>query len=198
MARQLNTVRIIGGRWRGRKLRFPDATGLRPTPDRVRETLFNWLGQDLTGLRCLDLFAGSGALGFEAASRNAASVTLVERAREVADALTQSAQQLGAEQCRVLRRDALEFLADCAADGPGGGAFDVVFLDPPFGSDLLGRVLERLPGVVGSAALIYLESDVKPGNQAPWRVAKEGRAGAVYYALLERGNNEAGDLSRNL
>lgn len=192
-----NTIRIIGGQWRGRILRFPDATGLRPTPDRVRETLFNWLGQDLTGRRCLDLFAGSGALGFEAASRNAVAVTLVERARAAAEGLVESVQLLQAEQCRILRRDALEFLAECerVAAGDRDGLFDIVFLDPPFGSGLLETVLERLPGVVGPDALIYLESDVKPGNQAPWRVVREGRAGAVYYALLERGNDEAGDLS---
>src|SRR5215470_10705650 len=110
-----NRVRVIGGQWRSRLLRFPAAPGLRPTPDRVRETLFNWLGQDLSGLACLDLFAGSGALGFEAASRGARPVILVERDRRVAESLQASARTLqadepGTEAVEVVRADALEFL----------------------------------------------------------------------------------------
>ena len=106
-----NAVRIIGGEWRSRLIRFPDAPGLRPTADRVRETLFNWLGQDLSGYACLDLFAGSGALGFEAASRGAASVTLVEKGRAAFEALQVNARLLHAGQVRLERGDALEFLA---------------------------------------------------------------------------------------
>ncbi len=126
-----NRVRIIGGEWRRRWLRFPAAHGLRPTPDRVRETLFNWLGQDLTGLGCLDLFAGSGALGFEAASRGARQVVLLERDRRIADALQASALalQAGASVAgavEIVRSDALEFLAHDRR------IYDVVFMDPPY------------------------------------------------------------------
>src|SRR5687768_15611050 len=106
-----NAVRIIGGEWRSRVLKFPDAPGLRPTADRVRETLFNWLGQDLSGYACLDLYAGSGALGFESASRGAASVTLVESGRAAFEALRENARLLGADRVRLERSDALEFLA---------------------------------------------------------------------------------------
>src|SRR5499433_20698 len=105
-----NRVRVIGGRWRSRLLRFPAAPGLRPTPDRVRETLFNWLGQDLTGAACLDLFAGSGALGFEAASRGARRVVMVERDPATFRSLTAAREQLGASAVRLVRADALEFL----------------------------------------------------------------------------------------
>src|SRR5690606_30100363 len=134
-----NRLRIVGGTWRSRVLTFPDALGLRPTPDRVRETLFNWLGQDLTGRRCLDLFAGSGALGFEALSRNAAHVDMVERARSVHAFLRRSAETLQAgARLHLVLADALEFLR--AAQGQ----YDVVFLDPPYDSALLVPALRAL------------------------------------------------------
>ena len=124
-----NSVRIIGGEWRSRRIRFPDAAGLRPTPDRVRETLFNWLGQDLTGRRCLDIFAGSGALGFEALSRGAAEVVMVESSRLAWRGLRATADELGAgARLRLVAGDALHFLAAPA------GVFDIVFLDPPYGT----------------------------------------------------------------
>jgi len=190
-AARANRVRIIGGTWRSRIVTFPDAEGLRPTPDRVRETLFNWLGQDLTGKRCLDLFAGAGALGFEALSRGAAEVVMVERLRVVAAALRENAERLGARALRVVEDDALHFLAD-----PAVGRFDVVFVDPPFGSGLAGRVLERLPAVLADAGMVYVEGDAPLAPAPPWRVRRHARAGAVHYHLVDWGaHDDQGSLS---
>jgi 16S rRNA (guanine(966)-N(2))-methyltransferase RsmD len=175
-------VRIIGGDWRSRLVAFPDEPGLRPTPDRVRETLFNWLGQDLSGKRCLDLFAGSGVLGFEALSRGADEVVMVERSGRVARALRENAARLDARGLRVVVGDALHFLAD-----PAAGRFDVVFIDPPFGSGLVTEAIERLPGVLARGAVVYVETDATVEPDPPWRVRKRGRAGAVHYHLLELG-----------
>jgi 16S rRNA (guanine966-N2)-methyltransferase len=178
-ARQ-NSVRIIGGAWRSRLIRFADAPGLRPSPDRVRETLFNWLGQDLTGLSCLDLFAGSGVLGFEAASRGASKVVMVEHSRPVAQLLRDCAAQLGAGNVRVVAGDALEFL------GAGQEAFDVAFLDPPFGSGLLSRALDALPPALAPQARVYVESGKAFSEEAGWQVLRQGKAGAVHYHLIQR------------
>jgi 16S rRNA (guanine966-N2)-methyltransferase len=188
-----NRVRIIGGQWRSRRLRFPDAPGLRPTPDRVRETLFNWLGQDLTGLTCLDLFAGSGALGFEAASRRARQVVLLERDRRIAEALQTSARVLQAGTAvagtvEVVRSDALEFLAHDRR------AYDVVFIDPPYvfweqSRQPLTALLSRLAGRVMPGARVYLESPDFPQLPQGWRSLKRDRAGAVHFQLLEREAN---------
>jgi 16S rRNA (guanine(966)-N(2))-methyltransferase RsmD len=179
-----NRVRIVGGAWRSRVLRFAPRPGLRPTPDRVRETLFNWLGQDLAGKRCLDLFAGSGALGFEAASRGAAQVTMVERDRTAHAALVENARLLGGEALEVKMTDALEFLRTDRGD------YDVVFLDPPFGSDLLGQALALLPPRLARGAFVYVESG-EPAEPAPgWEVWRSGRAGAVNYQLLKRADHD--------
>jgi 16S rRNA (guanine(966)-N(2))-methyltransferase RsmD len=175
-------VRIIGGAWRSRLVTFPAEPGLRPTPDRVRETLFNWLGQDLTGKRCLDLFAGSGVLGFEALSRGAMEVVMVERSGTVARALRENAARLDARGFRAVVGDALHFLGD-----PGAGRFDVVFVDPPYGSGLVTAAMERLPGVLARGALVYVESDATVEPDPPWHVRKRGRAGAVHYHLMELG-----------
>jgi 16S rRNA (guanine966-N2)-methyltransferase len=174
-----NRVRIIAGKWRSRVVKFPALPTLRPTPDRVRETLFNWLGQRLDGLECLDLFAGSGALGFEALSRGASRVVMVERDRDVANALRASGLELGAEGLDVVHGEALAFLATNTRK------FDVVFLDPPYASDLAHRALERLRPHLRPSARIYVESalPVHPGEA--WRVLREDRAGAVRYALFE-------------
>ena len=174
-----NRVRIIGGDWRSRVIRFPPASALRPTPDRVRETLFNWLGQRLDGLACLDLFAGSGALGFEALSRGARRVVMVERDRATARALRDNARKLDAKGAEIVESDALAYL------GRAGEAFDVVFLDPPYASDLAQRAFERLPGRVPAGGRVYVESaePVEPGPA--WRPVREDRAGAVRYALFE-------------
>ena len=186
--RQRNVVRIIGGAWRGRLLRFPDSEGLRPTGDRIRETLFNWLGQELTGKHCLDLYAGSGVLGLEAASRGATRVTLVERSRSVAQSLTAAIETLQASQVEVRCCDALEFLewSTRGARKPPSRQYDVVFLDPPFGGDWLPRSLTALEPWLGSGARVYLESDapLKPGPT--WQIVKQARAGAVHYGLVEK------------
>ena len=174
-----NRVRIIAGKWRSRLVSFPPAAELRPTPDRVRETLFNWLGQRLDGLACLDLFAGSGALGFEALSRGAASVVMVESDREVARALLESARLLEAEGVEVVQSDALKYLARAR------GKFDVVFLDPPFASDLALRAMALLPGLMNPGACVYVESAAALEPPPSWRRLRDDRAGAVRYALYE-------------
>jgi 16S rRNA (guanine966-N2)-methyltransferase len=174
------SVRIIGGEFRRRLLKFPDATGLRPTPDRVRETLFNWLGQDLSGLACLDLFAGSGALGFEAASRGAAKAVLVERDAKVAAALRENAKILGAGALEVVSADALQFASATAQ------RFDVVFLDPPYGQGLLERVTPMLSRLVKDDALVYAEAEKPLSALGDWAVIRHGRAGQVCYHLLSQ------------
>jgi 16S rRNA (guanine966-N2)-methyltransferase len=174
-----NRVRIIGGRWRSRIVRFPAAAQLRPTPDRVRETLFNWLGQRLDGLVCLDLFAGSGALGFEALSRGAARVVMVERDPAVAAALREAGRELDAAGLVVVQGDALDFLRRTHE------RFDVAFLDPPYASDLAPRALEALPARLNEGGRVYVESARPIAAAAPWSALREGRAGAVRYALFD-------------
>ncbi len=184
MARKSGELRIIGGAWRSRKIRFADRPGLRPTPDRVRETLFNWLGQDLSGRECLDLFAGSGALGFEAASRGARRVLMVERDASALRELHAGKALLQADAVEVLGADALEFLQHHPA------SYDVVFLDPPFAADCWAQLLELLPRCLKPGALVYCERaealDALPG----WSVVRAGRAGQVSYQLLKRAEHE--------
>lgn len=183
-----NEVRIVGGAWRSRRIRFTPRTDLRPTPDRVRETLFNWLGQDLTGLACLDLFAGSGALGFEAASRGAARVVMVERDRAAHAALEQNRDALQAVQVELVRADALEFVR---ADR---GEYDVIFLDPPFVASYAERLPALLPPRMSADGRVYYEfgrhpyseSGTPPDWPAGWTVMKQGRAGQVSFQLLQR------------
>ena len=174
-----NTLRIIGGEWRSRVIIFSPHAELRPTPDRVRETLFNWLGQDLTGRTCLDLFAGSGALGFEAASRGAKRVVMVERDAATFRALEASTAALGANTVALKRGDALEFLR---ADN---GEYDVVFLDPPFRTGYLPQVLPALVPRLASGAMVYVEAPRAPALPPQWEVWRSGRAGAVTYQLLK-------------
>jgi 16S rRNA (guanine966-N2)-methyltransferase len=176
-------LRIIGGTWRGRKLRFPASAAIRPTPDRVRETLFNWLGRAVHGAHCLDLFAGSGALGLEALSRGAAHVTFVERDAAAAHALRERLVEWQAGDARVEHGDALRYLA--GAPRP----FDIVFLDPPFASELLTRaaLLLEKRGWLAADARIYLECAAReelPPLPASWRVLKAKQAGEVGYHLL--------------
>lgn len=173
-----NQLRIIGGEWRRRVLRFPDVDGLRPTPDRVRETLFNWLGQRLTGLRCLDLFAGSGALGFEAASRGAHEVVLVERDGAALKALRANKDMLGADRVEVVAGDGLSYLAGAC------GLFDVIFMDPPFAVDLLPEALARAATHLAPEGKIYIEFGKRPELRG-WQVLREGRAGLSHFCLLE-------------
>ena len=180
---QARTLRIIGGRWRGRKLRFPAEEALRPTPDRVRETLFNWLGPGIAGARCLDLFAGSGALGLEALSRGAARVLFVEQGAAAARDLKATLDEWGGTEGEVRRADALALLA-----GPAE-AFEVVFLDPPFASTLLAEAAPRLVqgGWLAPGALIYVEAAARTGLPplpATWQLLKAKQAGEVGYHLL--------------
>jgi 16S rRNA (guanine966-N2)-methyltransferase len=180
---QVSRIRITGGAWRSRLIRVEDAPGLRPTPDRVRETLFNWLGQDLAGLDCLDLFAGTGILGFEAASRDAASVTLVERDQGALAGLRKNAAALDGERLVVVRADALEFAASAVGRG---SRFDLVFVDPPYRLGWLDRLWPHLPALIAPDGRLYVEAEAPIEPPAPWAVAKQGRAGQVCYQLLER------------
>lgn len=173
-----NEVRIIGGQWKGRKLKFPDRTGLRPTLGRVRETLFNWLAPRIGGARCLDLFAGSGALGFEALSRGAASVTFVERDRRAAAALHTNATLLGAEVI-VKCLPAGRFVAMNTI------RYDVIFFDPPFeDTRSLALLPELLSQHLGEDGVLYLELPRRAERPAVGRVVKHGTAGDCQYALL--------------
>ncbi|MEO8408647.1 MAG: 16S rRNA (guanine(966)-N(2))-methyltransferase RsmD [Oxalobacteraceae bacterium] len=188
-------VRIIGGQWKRTPLPVLDAAGLRPTPDRVRETVFNWLDFLLEGgwsrLACLDLFAGTGALGFEAASRGAASVLMVEEHTPAAHQLEAIKDKLQAGQVSILRGDA--FSVAHRLDG-SARRFDLIFLDPPFGQDWLARMLPLCPPLLTENGIIYVESEVAltqdepPEWLAPWRVLRQGNAGMVFYHLLQRKN----------
>ena len=175
-------LRIIGGQYRSRRLPIPDHEGLRPTPDRVRETLFNWLQPILPGARCLDCFAGSGALGLEAASRGAAEVVLLERAAPVRRQLEANVRTLGTTQVQVLGADALAWLEG------HGRPFDVVFLDPPYADGLLAPACDLIArnGWVQSGSRIYLEAQLQAGLPplpSGWRLLREQRAGKVAYGL---------------
>ena len=173
-------IRIIGGQWRRRLLPVPDMPGLRPTPDRVRETLFNWLGQDLAGWSVLDAFAGTGALGFEAASRGATTVQMLERETRLVSGLAATKAKLDAAAVTITQADALAWMKRAPAQ------FDLVLLDPPFGADLFEPALLAAVRLLVPEGLVYLEADraveAAPGL-VPWR---SGRAGAVHYGLFQR------------
>lgn len=180
-------LRIIGGKWRGRKIHFPDSEGLRPTGDRIRETLFNWLIPDIEDARCLDLFAGSGALTFEALSRGAAQVVCIDSQRRAARQLDETSRLL---QCN----DAVHIICDSAQhwlEQPTiSGPFDVVFLDPPFGANLLTSICLQLQhsGLLSEHALIYLEYGKDQQLIIPnaWQPLKHKSAGGVHYALYRQ------------
>ena len=188
-ARAPGEVRIIGGSLKRSKLTVADHPGLRPTPDRVRETLFNWLGQDLTGLRCLDLFAGSGALGLEAASRGAARVDLVERDARLVKLLADACTRLNATQAHVHAQDALQFADRCATE-----SFDILFIDPPFAEAEAGlheRALVAAKRLLPAGGLVYLEAPdarilAACATDPAWQIRRQARAGSVHYALLQR------------
>ncbi len=178
-------IRIIGGQWRGRKLPVPDSPGLRPTTDRVRETLFNWLAPSMVDARCLDCFAGSGALGLEALSRYAASATLIEMERGVARQLQQNLATLSATQGKVVNDNTLTFL------NQSGTPHDIVFVDPPFRKGLLDETLRLLEnnGWLADDAQIYVESEVESGLPpvpTHWDLHREKIAGQVAYRLYHR------------
>lgn len=179
MAQTQNKVRIGAGAWRSRLLCFPDALGLRPTPDRVRQTLFNWLGQELHGKTCLDLFAGSGALGFEALSRGAPSVVMVEQNPAVHRALNENAGLLKADRGSIVRMDAVQFLAQNTQ------RFDVIFLDPPYGRGWLEKLLPQMARHLAPDGVVYAEAEHELTDLPGWHVYKHGKAGSVHYHLLK-------------
>jgi 16S rRNA (guanine966-N2)-methyltransferase len=179
-------VRIISGQWRGRYIDVADAESLRPTGARVRETLFNWLAPTIEGARCLDLFAGSGVLGFEAASRGAASVTLVDSDASRVAELRSTIKRLDATTLTVVHADALQWLSGMPQQ------FNVIFLDPPFRQDWIARCLQQLerPGWLAAGALIYveIEAEAEPPRLPPnWRVHRDKQAGNVHYLLIRTG-----------
>ncbi|CCN71626.1 16S rRNA (guanine(966)-N(2))-methyltransferase RsmD [Vibrio nigripulchritudo] len=178
-------VRIISGLWRGRKLPVHDAEGLRPTTDRVKETLFNWLAQDVPQAKVLDLFAGSGGLGFEAASRQASSVTMLEMNPQAHKQLLANIQTLNTDSIEAIHADTLDFLKQT------GTAHDVVFIDPPFRKDLLDDVIHLLEqnGWLSANAMIYIEAEKElalDSIPAHWQLYREKTAGQVCYRLFER------------
>lgn len=181
-----NKVRIIGGEWRSRIITLLDREDLRPTPDRVRETIFNWLGQDLTGKRCLDLFAGSGAMGFEAASRGAAEVVMVESDPHVVNSLRASIDKLGAKQILLLPMDALKFIDSAPKGVDALQRFDVIFADPPYRMRLFPGLLSKLAPHLAEDGLLYVENDRFFEVGADWQVWRRGQAGSVHYQLLRK------------
>ena len=182
-SQKLNTVRINAGEWRSRLIKFPDAIGLRPTPERVRQTVFNWLGQELTGQTCLDLFAGTGVMGFEALSRGATSVTLIEKSIPAYKAMLENKQLLKAESAHVLNQDALQFLAT------NQQPFNLIFLDPPYNQQWLPKVLPLLAPHLKPDGLVYAEAeysiDANSEIASGWQVVKQSKAGNVFYHLLK-------------
>lgn len=182
--------RIIAGKWRGRVLKFDDAEGLRPTTDRIRETVFNWLQAYLPQSRCLDCFAGSGVLGFEALSRGADKVVLIEKNKQTINNLKENARALAVDEHKVVfkHQDALSWLQSVPLDKTKGGTFDLVFLDPPFHSDLLAKscALLNKSGCLAEDAIIYIEHEVNANVEMPenWVCLKEKSSGQVVYKLF--------------
>ncbi len=174
----MSRVRIVGGQWRSRLLDVAHVQGLRPTPDRVRETLFNWLGQDLDGQHCLDLFAGTGILGFEAASRGAEGVVLVERDPRALDALHKTAKTLQASQVEIVRGDAVRFAQTTPRQ------FDGVFLDPPYKQGWIERVEPWLDRIVQPDGWLYVEAEAPVIRLGHWHTVKQGHAGQVHFHLM--------------
>ena len=184
--RTSSQIRIIGGEWRSRKLTVPDAPGLRPTPDRVRETLFNWLASYIGGARVLDAFTGSGALFLEALSRGASSGIALDLNTEAINNLRRNLELLDCDSAEVLRADALQYLSNTAERG-----FDIVLLDPPFHQDLLLTACQLLESNnwLNERAWIYTESEQAPsslGVPNTWRLHREKHTGQVYYALWQK------------
>jgi 16S rRNA (guanine966-N2)-methyltransferase len=176
----MSRIRITGGAWRSRLIPVADAPGLRPTPDRVRETLFNWLEQDLTGWHCLDLFAGTGVLGIECASRGAARVELVERDQGAFSRLKQNTALFDCDRLRLHKADALEFAAK------SGLTFDLVLLDPPYRQGWLEQIAPLLSALARPGLRVYAEAEHRIETLGDWRSVKQGRAGQVFYHLLEK------------
>lgn len=192
MAKGFNQLRIIGGEWRGRKLCFPDVPNLRPTPDRVRETIFNWLAPMIHGARCLDLFAGSGALGLEALSRGAAFTTFVDSHKKVIQTLQDHLELLNAnDKAEVLQMDGVKFLSHDNFINTEARIYDLVFLDPPYHLDFMQKVVPLLEanGWLADNAMLYLEIEKRqslPELPENWKQLKEKTAGEVNYFLFQR------------
>jgi len=186
-----NQLRIIGGTHRSRLVTFPEHDGLRPTGDRVRETIFNWLQMSIVGARCLDLFAGSGVLGFEALSRGAASVTLLDSDAKVVANLHKNSEQLGFDQARIERINASDWLTQSSHDGQ----FDIAFLDPPFADEILYETCRQLQqsGALKAGAKVYLEHELPLAEEklpVEWEAIKKKAAGKVHFGLF-LANHEA-------
>ena len=188
--RPANEVRIVGGQWKRTRLPVADKPGLRPTPDRVRETLFNWLGQDLSGWRCLDAFAGTGALGFEAASRGAGQVVMVEQDPDLVSALRAIKTRLSADTVEVRRANGLSVLKEFA-----GAGLDLVFLDPPFDADLFDKAVAAAVPALADQGLLYLEAptawSAAQAQAAGLSIHRHLKAGAVHAHLLGRAGGPA-------
>ncbi len=180
----LQQLRIIGGQWRGRKVAIADNDGLRPTGDRIRETLFNWLMHDIVDTRCLDMFSGSGALGFETLSRGAASVVMVEKSTQACELLRHHKQQLGAKSAEVINNDSLAWL-----DHYSGQPFDIVFIDPPFPLNLWEKAIQTLDKkpLLNNNAMVYIETPIDTLLPIPshWQLHREQRSGAICYRLFQ-------------
>ncbi len=180
-----NTVRINAGEWRSRLIKFPTIEGLRPTPERVRQTVFNWLGQDLTGQTCLDLFAGTGVMGFEALSRNATSVTMTELAKPAYHALLQNQKMLNATNAEIVQTDAMQYLSNTPK------RFDLIFCDPPFHQGWVDKLLPKLAMLLNKEGLVYIEAEfaLDQANITDfalhWQLLKQKKAGNVHYHLLQ-------------
>jgi 16S rRNA (guanine966-N2)-methyltransferase len=179
-----NKVRIGGGKWRSRLLTFPDVSGLRPTPDRVRQTLFNWLGQELYGLTCLDMFSGTGVMGFESLSRGAKQVVMVEKSMSAYKALIENKKLLSAEASQLLNMDAIEFLAN------NKQLFDIIFADPPYNFGWLPKLLPQLRQHLAPQGMLYVEAEFSVQDGDGWQVIKHGKAGNVHFHLLKLADGE--------
>ena len=180
--RSSNQLRIIGGQWRSRRLPFPEEDGLRPTGDRLRETLFNWLMHDIDGAICLDLFAGSGALGLEALSRGAGQVTFIEKSLSAANQITANLRTLDSSQGKVICKDAFHFLQDCEEQ------YDIIFVDPPFAKDFWEEVISLLASKhLKTSSLIYVESTSQTSFSVPndWSLYRSKVTGTVKAELYE-------------
>jgi 16S rRNA (guanine966-N2)-methyltransferase len=175
-------IRIIAGKWRGRKLDVIDSPGLRPTPDRVRETLFNWIQQEIVGARCLDLFAGTGALGFEALSRDAAEVVMIESNPKIVESLRKHAETLKSENHSILLTDALSWLRQ------GSKGFDIIFLDPPFQQGYVEKCCNLIieESLLNAKGLVYIESEKDLALPQGWHIKKQKIAGQVQSLLVEQ------------
>lgn len=180
MATYKNAVRIIGGVYRHRLLTFAPQSCVRPTLNKTRETLFNWLGQSLDGKCCLDLFAGSGALGFEAVSRGACQVVMVEKNKAIVESLRANKKRLNAEAVEIFSGDASLYLSQCQIP------FDVIFLDPPFNDDVLPALLRKIHRYLAPNGLVYIEATHLPNDMNAWHILKKGKSGETVYALLSR------------